>query len=309
MNLGRDPDTLLESALKVIDLAFRETGTWKMCPLFSGGHDSYSACYVASQHRKFQGNVYHIDTGIGSKQTRRFVEEVCKEQGWELVVLKSKATYERFVSRLGFPGPGAHSWVYHWIKDRCVSQLTRSPSSKRLRMKLKTMLVTGCRSEESVRRMGYVVPFREGELNKRTGKTSKLERVWVSPCHDWREDEQRAFMNAFSLSRNPVKDSLLGMSGECFCGAFARPYELQMIREICPDVAEEIDRLTKIAKANGTPHEWGVRPGRGEMVLETGPLCNRCDIKARQAGLIIKRQDGPVMVDDATAVSPKEENS
>lgn len=262
-------------------------GAQRWCPLFSGGHDSLCATYLASQHPLFDGRVYHIDTGIGAKATRAFVNDVCAEYGWTLVVLKSKATYERFVTRLGFPGPGTHQWVYNWLKDRCVSQLTTGSGS--------VALITGCREQESTRRMGTAAAIKIGEPHRKTGKVLKKRRIWTAPCVDWSSSEQRAFMLAEDLPRNPIKDSPLQMSGECFCGAFASPDELSRIRHYAPDVAEEIDRLTALAMAAGTHAVWGTRPDRrkGLIVAQTGPLCASCDVRAASAGLLFAELDPP----------------
>jgi 3'-phosphoadenosine 5'-phosphosulfate sulfotransferase (PAPS reductase)/FAD synthetase len=278
--IPRDADQLLASALAVIDEAFK-TKAAKMFPLFSGGHDSLCACFVASHHPRFEGEVYHINTGIGSKKTREFVEEVCEEYGWNLRVYKSPATYEIFVRKRGFPGPGAHHWCYARIKERCIHQIMKGREPK--------LLITGCRQEESKRRMGSVEPIKIGEVSPTTGKVANRKRIWTAPCFDWDHHEQRAFMNAFGLPRNPVKESALGMSGECFCGAFARPGELEMIRQIVPDVAIEIERLQKIARECGTPCNWGVRPDweKGFVKSLTGPLCSSCDRRAMAAGIIV----------------------
>jgi phosphoadenosine phosphosulfate reductase len=150
----RELEELCESALAVIDSGFA-AGAQVMAPLFSGGHDSLVACHLASQHHRFTRTVHHIDTGIGAQYTRQFVESVCQQQGWDLKVHKSVATYERFVSKLGFPGPGAHQWVYNWLKDRCLGSIVKG--------RLKTLLITGCRSQESIRRMGHVEPVKIGE--------------------------------------------------------------------------------------------------------------------------------------------------
>lgn len=115
----RSAAELLQSGLAVIDRAF-ETGARAMLPLFSGGHDSICACVVASHHPRFTGEVNHIDTTIGAKQTRRFIEEVCVEREWQLRVWQSNYSYEKFVRHLGFPGPGVHQWIYNRLKDRAV---------------------------------------------------------------------------------------------------------------------------------------------------------------------------------------------
>lgn len=289
----RTPDELLDSALRVIDKAFalspvvRHFGV--MFPLYSGGYDSWCACFAASQHPRFVGNVWHIDTGIGSRKTRNYVNETSDWYDWELNVLKSRWTYERFVKTLGFPGPGAHQWVYNKLKERCVCMIDKLSKGH-------VILVTGCRSHESVRRMGHVEPIKVGEISKETGKVTKTNRVWIAPCHDWTDEEQREFILYHHVPRNPVKDSILAMSGECFCGAFARPNEREMIKAVCPDVDKEISRLEVIARENGIKEEnctWGRRDRKkGIEVVETGPMCNSCDRKAAAAGIIVKHCGG-----------------
>lgn len=252
-----------------------------MVPLLSGGHDSISAVFAASQHPRFDGNVYHIDTGIGAKMTRAHVEAVCTEYGWNLNVFKSPSTYEMLVRGSGFPGPGIHQWAYSLLKERCIRMIMKQHG------KAKIALVTGCRSQESARRMGNMAPLKIGEQTKR-GIVNK-RRYWVSPCHDWSDIEQKSFMDGNDLPKNPVKLTPIGMSGECFCGAFARPNEIAMIRQYVPDVAQEIDRLAVIAEDCGKPCIWGVRPKRdkGILPLFTGPLCNSCDARAMAAGVCI----------------------
>lgn len=275
----RTAEELQRLALAVIDVSF-DVGAKGMLCLFSGGHDSLSACHVASKHPRFPGEVHHIDTTIGAKATRKFVGEVCDEFGWRLRVHRSNFSYERFVRRLGFPGPGSHQWVYNHLKERCVSKLLA---------RRKMSLITGCRSQESVRRMGHVEPIKVGETSKKTGDVSRKNRVWVAPCHDWSKAEQDLYMEHHGLPKNPLK-LRLGMSGECFCGAFASPGELERIRCHAPDVAREIDRLAAIARECVPHSEWGTRPDkrRGLVVVESGQLCSSCDYRAAAAGIVFK---------------------
>jgi 3'-phosphoadenosine 5'-phosphosulfate sulfotransferase (PAPS reductase)/FAD synthetase len=274
----RSADALTASAHAVIDSAFA-AGAVAMLPLFSGGHDSFCACHVAARHPRSSGDVHHINTRIGAKRTREYVDAVCREQGWKLNVYESPESYEKFIRERGFPGPGRHHWVYARIKDRCVRQLTAGRD--------KAALITGCRSEESVRRMGNVEPLKVGEWEASKGRHVNLKRVWTAPCHDWTAEEQRLYMDEFDLPKNPVKVAL-GMSGECFCGAFASPGELDRIRHHCPDVAAEIDRLAVIANECGKHAAWGTRPPRetGLVPVKSGPLCSTCDRRAYAAGLL-----------------------
>lgn len=274
----RNVEDLERDALAVIDKAVAAGGL--VCaPLLSGGHDSIVACHLASKHPSFGHVVHHINTGIGARAARLHVEAVCKEFGWRLVVHRSPITYERFVRERGFPGPGRHQWIYNRVKDRCIRVITPKQTP--------TILITGCRKFESTRRMGHVDPVQVGEVNKE-GKVRERKRIWTAPCHDWSEAEQRAYMNAHSLPENPIKRTPLAMSGECFCGAYAIPGERRMIEHYAPDVAEEIDRLTPIARECGTHAEWGTRPPdepKGIVNASTGPLCNGCDRRLYAAGV------------------------
>jgi 3'-phosphoadenosine 5'-phosphosulfate sulfotransferase (PAPS reductase)/FAD synthetase len=293
----RSPEELLESGLQVIERAFRETRAWKMIPLFSGGHDSYCACYIASQHPMFKGVVYHIDTGIGSLKTKQFVERVCREERWELRVYKAssynlKNSYEFIIRMIGFPGPAQHLACYIRLKERCINYMARNIR----RDKRKYVLVTGMRSQESKRRAVYEnVAFRVGTVSKKDPtKVRQLNYVWTSPCHDWSASEQRSFMDSYGLLLNPIKISPLGMSGECFCGAFATPQEYELIKEYCPDVATEIERLASIARECGKNDKWGYAARRELKTIKvspTGPMCSSCDRRSRQSGIVIRDED------------------
>lgn len=297
----RSTSELLKSALAVIDSSFLQ-GAEIMAPLVSGGHDSLSALFVAAQHSKFDGLVFHIDTGIGAKATQAHIKEVCAENKWRCEILKSPETFEMFVRQKGFPGPGMHQWVYIRLKERCVRMIMRKYKEA------KVALITGARAQESTRRMGYVEALKIGELQHRNvvyrkidGKRTKVKleipekfvaekrRYWVAPCHDWSGVEQQQFMNDMDIPKSPIKLTPLGMSGECMCGCYARPSELSLIRRYAPDVAKEIDRLADIAQSLGKNSTWGTRSDhrKGIVVVKSGPLCNSCDIRAMSAGIMV----------------------
>jgi hypothetical protein len=136
--------------------------------------------------------------------------------------------------------------------------------------------------------MGCVEPVKIGRIvnsGASKGKHIEKNRVWTAPCHDWSKAEQQIYMNEFGLPVNRMKIAV-GLSGECFCGAFASPGELDALRQHAPDVAAEIDRLAIVAKESGKPCVWGQRPISGE-VAQTGPMCSSCDQRAAAAGFKI----------------------
>jgi 3'-phosphoadenosine 5'-phosphosulfate sulfotransferase (PAPS reductase)/FAD synthetase len=245
------PQALLADAFRVLDEAEAEHQPRKRWALFSGGHDSLAACSVAfawAKDRGLQMDAAHINTGTGIPQTTAFVEEVCAEQGWPLHLRSARCPYEEIVLEYGFPGPANHGLMYQRLKERCLRQLVREHKQE---FNDRIMLVTGVRSEESVRRMRHV------ERIQREGA-----QVWAAAIWNWTKLDCNALIKARELPRNPVVD-ILHMSGECLCGAFAKPGELDTIAEWFPDVAERIRELeAQVAGKGLRAWKWGHRPPR-----------------------------------------------
>jgi 3'-phosphoadenosine 5'-phosphosulfate sulfotransferase (PAPS reductase)/FAD synthetase len=226
--------------------------------LFSGGHDSTVATYIAAQHPAFTAAI-HCDTGIGVPETRQFVKDTCKEWGIKLEYMRAldntradgtpdPKVWEDFVRAHGFPGPPQHNRMYNMLKERplrCVmrkykvGQWTGEEGAKRRR---RAILISGCRSQESTRRMGNV------EEMQKDGS-----RIWCAVIHDMSKCDVNRFMADNNLTRNQVVD-LIHKSGECLCGAFAKENELKELELWYPKVAKRIrDLEAEVAEK----HPWG----------------------------------------------------
>lgn len=215
----------------------------------------------------------HIKTGTGIPETTEYVQRVCGEYGWPLKVYEPPVPYEQIVVEYGFPGPGQHGLMYRRLKERALRQLVREHKEE---VRDRVMLVTGVRSEESVRRMRHV------ERVQREGA-----QVWAANIWNWSKLDCNRLIAERGLARNPVVD-LLHMSGECLCGAFARPGEIEEIEQWFPKHAEWLHELEEKVRARGLAGcVWGKRPPRVHaeqmsMLLddyegaEVGPLCVGC---------------------------------
>ncbi len=246
-------------SLKLIDDAMAKYNPCAVLGLFSGGHDSLTAVHVAAKHSAFSYAV-HINTGIGVPETREFVRKTAYMMAWDLHEYSAKACgqdYEKIVAQYGFPGPGQHSTMYIQLKERPlrVAIAQAKLGYKRTRS---VMLISGVRFQESERRMGYQEPV-----------TRDGSKIWVNIINDWSKADCNRYIESNNIPRSPVVDKI-HKSGECLCGAFAKPGEFAELKFWYPEYADYIKGLQV---PPNRPHCWGERPGRKTKV---GPLCAGC---------------------------------
>lgn len=234
----------IAEAKDILCRAIREFNPSHVFAMLSGGHDSLCASHIASQHPRFSGAV-HINTGIGVEETRQFVRDTSLHLGWPLKEYQSHISYRSIVLEHGFPGPAGHSFIYRRLKERCIERLVREHKTHR---RDRIVLVTGCRRAESERRMGTAVDIR------RQGA-----RVWTAPIINWLPEDKNDYIASHGLKRNRVVDTLC-MSGECLCGAFAKPGEIVEIEAAYPKAAAVIRELESAARDAGVHAKWGTRP-------------------------------------------------
>lgn len=255
---------LCPGRLGVIDQAVTEYQPACVLALFSGGHDSVTSTHIAAQHPAFRA-VVHVNTGIGIEQTREYVRETCRAQGWPLIEEHAPdGWYDQRCLEKGMPGgPVHHGIMYQRLKDGQVRAVVRRFQRRRGDT---VGLVTGIRQAESDRRM-RVHP--EPIVRERA-------QLWINPILDWTASDVSNYMAAVGLPRNPVVDHL-HRSGECLCGALADPQELNWIAFWYPDVAARIRRLEQQCFLKHLPYRWGADPSRpfdpNQPML---PLCADC---------------------------------
>ncbi|MBM3934374.1 MAG: hypothetical protein FJ319_08755 [SAR202 cluster bacterium] len=139
------------------------------------------------------------------------------------------------------------------------------------------MFITGVRKSESQRRMGHVKEV------TRDGNT-----VWVAPILNFDHQALLSYRHKHELPTNEVTQ-ILHMSGECLCGAFAKPNELEYIGMFYPTVAKRIKNLEAAAQSKGLRScKWGTLDS-SKLRKAPGPLCPGCafDPKEPEAGMII----------------------
>lgn len=246
----------------------------------SGGYDSMSATKIASRHPLFIG-AFHANTGIGVPAARRHVRLLCKAQGWKLFEYHARKNrdaegnldpqlYEDIVKKYGFPGPGVHSRMYARLKQRAFRHFQRDIGGR-------VLFVTGIRKYESRRRMPLKHPHQWVD-----------GCGWANPIFYWNCDQPAIFCIENGLPQNPVKNAI-GISGECLCGAFAQPGELELIKKHFPHTYRRIRKLEKEVEALGEWCRWGsggppatrTAEKRGQTVFM--PFCVGCEARESHA--------------------------
>ena len=248
-------------AVATITEAIAEYDPIKVYVLVSGGNDSSVVAHLAAQFGPRLDALVHINTGIGVEETREFVRSYAQWMEMPLIEKHSPRSYEDLVMQYGFPGPAAHRYMYVWLKERPLREVRREAQQGKNR---RVMFITGVRSSESQRRMGHVEPIQRLD-----------NMVWVAPIRSFDFKDIWAYKAEHELPNNEVV-AHLHMSGECLCGAFAKPQELEWLEVVYPEVARRIRDLEKRAHYAGLKScHWG--PPSSKQIREApGPLCSDC---------------------------------
>jgi len=257
---------LVEQAHRIVDTAWtladgRMSAGW--CILYSGGNDSTVLAHMMRDRADY---AIHANTTIGIEETRQFVRDTCHGWGLELLERTAPTSYRELVLERGFPGPAMHYKMFQRLKERALDtvkrELVTNPRKERV------LFIAGRRRAESKRRTN--IPLWEVDGSA----------IWASPLAMWTKLDMNTYrLMAGDVPVNSVSEKL-HMSGECLCGAFAKPDELDEIRLWFPDMAAEIDALQDDVKAAGHQEPWcRWGHGQGKPADKVGPLCTSCDLQ------------------------------
>jgi hypothetical protein len=110
-----------------------------------------------------------------------------------------------------------------------------------------------------------------------------------------------------ALPLNEVTEHI-HMSGECLCGAYAKPGELDEIGFFYPETAAKLRALEQEAVAAGIPAcRWGQKPpGQTNSSSAAGRLCSSCVAIPGQDDLIDQWRDSGLITADQHAVFTRE---
>lgn len=293
--------------------------------LFSGGNDSVIVGHLL---RGRYDAVLHVNTGTGIPETTQHVHDVAAAWGDALHELHPKNRYEDLVMGLviagsgpnagirpvwkGFPGPPGHKVMYRHLKNEPLMRFRRDTLGDQKRM-----------PRADRKKIAYIGGMRWGESETRFRNAEAIDAegsiVWVSPLVHWTDAHMREYRARHrcqqdhehaehrlcfdgALPLNEVTEHI-HMSGECLCGAYAKPGELDEIEFFYPEVAARLKALEAEAeKAEVKYCRWGQKNGGTEPTTAAGRLCSSCVAIPGQDDLIDQWRDTGLITPDQHAV-------
>jgi len=224
--------------------------------LFSGGKDSFATAKTLQLHHLLLGVVL-LDTGIAVPGWEQQVWELALHHGFTPYVFRTPIRYEWLVWKYGFPGPQGHMYAMNYLKGRAVREFKKTfPGA---------LLASGVRKGESDRRA----------VNAKEVGTFEGVEIYA-PIFDWTTAETWAFCRLHAYER-PESYVKLGTSGDCLCGAYARPHERDALKQFYPESYRRICDLEAASTHHPTRCRWGwAGKGPREKSPEEAIICVEC---------------------------------
>ena len=234
--------------------------------LLSGGKDSTLAALEMSKKDLLDGVVY-IDTGIGLKETREYVEELSLRFEWDLKIFKGYTSYDTYVLKHGFPTPSGHSQIMHILKLDAVRRFISWHKKEKGEIPL---IFSGVRSSESDRRSRWARRFQfyQGAF-------------WDCPVFHLTDEKVWEMHYKYHIPINSAYGTI-GKSGDCLCGAFGNLTEKKIIEKFYPYLSDHISHLEE--KTNSENYNiWGNTDQSICSLKGNGHsehlLCSECSLK------------------------------
>lgn len=209
---------------------------------FSGGKDSLVAThYVMSELKEVDivKYVVYADTGVMLPITTPYVEDICRQFGWDL-----KIVYGHFFEHVkaGYPMPSMRRrWCCGVCKLNPIHAFVKTLSPQRAE-------VTGLRRDESLRRRNLNELF-----------LLRKSHVWkYAPILDWTEKKVLAYIHKHNLPMPP--HYRLGLKETCMCGAFSSKKQMEILRATFPELFMKFVEVEAAFKTKGACFYFNNKP-------------------------------------------------
>jgi 3'-phosphoadenosine 5'-phosphosulfate sulfotransferase (PAPS reductase)/FAD synthetase len=220
--------------------------------LFSGGTDSL--CLVARMQRlaetaKRRITAIHADTTAGLPGVEKYVRRVCAQLGVELVLVRPHRDFFETAKKWGIPSPRSR-WCCETLKVAPMRRYLNSVDGPKI-------VFDGIRAAESRMRATYTPVWYH----------PAFKCLSVSPILYWSDEQIMRYIRRHKLPRSPA--AKLGMSAECWCGAYQRRGDFEALLSIHPAIFE---RLVEVERA---------QRGKYTFVFENGEQVPLVEVRAQ----------------------------
>lgn len=233
------PKQIMDEAIEKYDLD-------TLYVLYSGGKDSGCVLHwTATNYPKLfnKGGAVFTNVGLGARETREFAVDYCHRMNYKLTMTWPKEN-ERFYPTLlkyGWASPQTHRAWMGVLKQHSWYWLMREAQQRGE----KAAFVSGVRKKESAARKFQ-------KKYTRTPINTDGKQIYVKPFHYKNGTQLWDYYNEFDVEKSPVY-TWLNRSGECYCGAYLKNWELKMIEKYDPFAFETIKYYEKQIKLHGSP--------------------------------------------------------
>lgn len=203
--------------------------SFKPIVLFSGGKDSLcTLSYIKKVNGRRNGLMaLHADTTAGLPRVSRFVKRVCKNLEVNLVTVKPQEDFFSLAKKWGIPSPRSR-WCCQTLKIRPMRDYLKTLGEP-------FIVIDGIRAAESHVRAKYLPLWYHPTFNC----------LSLSPIIEWTDEDVITYIKKEKLPVSPAYK--LGISAECFCGAYANRDDFELLLDIEPDM---FDKLAEVERVN-----------------------------------------------------------
>lgn len=240
---------------EIVKIALEREDFDSMYVLYSGGKDSsVTLDFIRKQFPKqFKGAVF-TNVGLGSQGTRQFVIDYCHRKDIPLFLTYPKEEHNFYHTALnkGFATKGSHriwmgylkyhSW-YYFIRDYARKTKGQNP-----------IYISGVRKKESKQR-DQIKNYTREPIDKNATMTFARPMFFQNGVQLW------DYFLENNLEKTPTYE-WLNRSGECYCGAYTEPWDLQMMKTHDRFAFDTIQWMEEQIKLLGTEYAkrhwmWG----------------------------------------------------
>ena len=197
--------------------------------LFSGGKDSLcTLSHIKRINGRRNGLIaLHADTTAGLPRVSRFVKRVCKRLDVNLIMVKPDRDFFDLAKKWGIPSARSR-WCCKTLKIRPMRDYLKTLDEP-------FIVIDGIRAAESNVRAKYLPLWYH----------PTFKCLSLSPLIDWSDEDITAYIKKTNLPKSPAYK--LGISAECFCGAYANRADFEVLLDIEPEM---FDKLAAVERTN-----------------------------------------------------------